>query len=68
MYDGFIKSIVIDRGFGFISRNDGGNVFFHLSDLRPGLLFDEALVERRVQFDVVDSDKGPRAANVREAI
>jgi CspA family cold shock protein len=56
-----------DRGFGFIRPSGGGDeVFFHATDL-VGLDFDPLLYERRVRFDIVDSPKGPRAANVQAA-
>ncbi len=63
---GSIKRIVRDRGFGFISAEDGSEVFFHRSSLE-GLEF-EALEEgSNVEFDTEDGPKGPRAANVRTA-
>jgi CspA family cold shock protein len=52
------------KGFGFISPNDGSNdVFVHFSAIQmPGrkTLLDGDVVE----FEIVDSDKGPKAANV----
>ena len=64
---GVIAKIVEARGFGFISPADGSkDVFFHCRDL-DGLTFDEQLVERRVAFEVLSSDRGPRAVNVRPA-
>lgn len=67
MYDGTVCSVRADRGFGFISSPGQPDVFFHMSDL-DGLAFDETLQQRRVQFDIIGTGKGPRAANVRPAV
>ena len=67
MYEGTIKTIIIDRGFGFIAVPNQPDCFFHASELSDDLPFDELLTERRVLFDIVESGKGPRAANVRPA-
>lgn len=64
-HNGTIKNIVEARGFGFISMAGGPDVFFHVRDLSDGLEFDEQLTERRVQFELADTPKGPRAVNVR---
>ena len=58
----------IDRGFGFISPDGGGkrNVFFHVSGL-VGLPFDETLTAKEVAFDLEQTDRGPKAVNVRSA-
>lgn len=66
MYEGTIKTIKSDKGYGFISRIDAPDIFFHASCL-DGLEFDEQLIERRVRFDIVGTDKGDRAVNVRPA-
>jgi cold shock protein len=56
-----------EKGFGFISREgEVKDLFFHSKDL-VGVTFDELQVGATVAFDVVDSEKGPRAANVKIA-
>ena len=61
---GTIKRIIRERGFGFISAEDGREIFFHRSALE-GTDF-EALEEgNSVEFDVEKGPKGPRALNVR---
>ncbi|HBY10209.1 cold-shock protein [candidate division WWE3 bacterium RIFOXYC2_FULL_42_13] len=56
-----------DKGFGFISRNgETKDLFFHSNNL-VGVTFDELQVGTAVTFDVVNSDKGPRAENVKLA-
>ena len=67
MYQGCITSIKLDRGFGFISSPGQPDAFFHHQELRGDLEFDEQLMERRVQFDLLMTSKGPRANNVRPA-
>ena len=34
MATGKVKFYNLDRGFGFITRDDGGNVFFHIKGMR----------------------------------
>ncbi len=56
-----------DKGFGFIAREgEPKDLFFHSNDLN-GVTFDELQVGAEVTFDVVQSDKGPRAENVQLA-
>lgn len=64
--NGTIKTVT-DRGFGFIAQEgQEKNVFFHQSSL-VDVAFDELKVGDAVTFDVEDSEKGPRATNVRRA-
>jgi len=56
-----------DKGFGFISREgEDKDLFFHSNDLN-GVTFDELQIGAKVSFDVVKSDKGSKAENVRLA-
>jgi CspA family cold shock protein len=56
-----------DKGFGFISREgEEKDLFFHSSDL-SGVTFDELKEGAAVTFDVEQSEKGPRAKNVKLA-
>jgi CspA family cold shock protein len=64
MHTGSIKKIVRERGFGFISDTDGRELFFHQSGLAPAQ-FDSLKEGQKVEFEVEDSPKGPRAINVR---
>jgi CspA family cold shock protein len=67
MHRGTIINIIVGKGYGFIHERTGQpDIFFHANELN-GLEFDERLKERRVQFDVVQTDKGPRACNVQAA-
>jgi CspA family cold shock protein len=64
MMTGKVRTLRVDKGFGFI-RDDGGNeYFFHQS-----AVYGEGLQDLRegdsVEFDVGQGPKGPRAENVR---
>jgi len=53
------------KGFGFIKSEDGEDVFFHYSALvMEG--FKDIPVESEVEFDVEETEKGLRAANVKK--
>lgn len=56
-----------DRGFGFIAREgETKDLFFHSKDL-VGVTFDELQIGAAVTFDVVETDKGLAAKNVKLA-
>jgi cold shock protein len=64
---GTIKKVVSDRGFGFITADDGKDYFFHRDGLSSSLDFDRLLGGEKVEFDIEQSPKGPRAKNVQSA-
>lgn len=64
---GTVKKLVADRGFGFITAEDGAEYFFHRSAVDSSLGFEGLEIGGRVSFDVERSDKGPRAGHVRAA-
>ena len=64
---GSIKKVVADRGFGFIVAEDAKEYFFHRSGLDASLDFDRLFGGERVEFDVEQRPKGPRANHVRAA-
>ncbi len=67
MTTGIIKKVVADRGFGFITAEDGKEYFFHRSGLQASLDFDRLVGGERVSFEVEQSPKGPRAVQVAAA-
>ena len=62
---GTIKKVIRERGFGFISAEDGREIFFHRSGLE-GADFDDLEEGNSVEFDVEKGPKGPRAVSVRK--
>ena len=63
MQKGTIKKVVSDRGFGFISGDDGTEYFFHRSGTTAD--FDGLRGGEQVTFEIERSPKGPRAASVK---
>lgn len=59
---GTIKWLDTRRGYGFIVRDGGGDVFFHITALRDVSRWPEK--GERVEFTVVQGRKGPEAAQV----
>ncbi len=67
MTTGVVKKVVADRGFGFIAADDTKEYFFHRSGIDSSLDFDRLVGGERVQFEIEQSPKGPRAKLVRAA-
>jgi CspA family cold shock protein len=67
MATGTIKKVVSDRGFGFITAEDEKEYFFHRDGLDSSLTFERLMGGEKVEFEIEQSPKGPRAANVRAA-
>lgn len=64
---GTIKTLVKDKGFGFIAREgEEKDLFFHSTALN-GVTFDELKEGDAVSFDVTEGMKGPAATNVTRA-
>jgi CspA family cold shock protein len=63
MANGTVKWFNESKGFGFITRDDGADVFVHHSAI-AGEGFKTLDEGQAVSFDVVDGDKGLKAENV----
>jgi CspA family cold shock protein len=61
---GAVKWFNAEKGYGFISQDDGPDVFVHFSaiDMQGYKSLEEG---QRVEFEVTQGQKGPQAANVR---
>lgn len=65
METGKVKWFNRTKGFGFIEREEGDDVFVHYSAIQQDGF--KALAEGdNVEFEVTDGPKGPQAANVKK--
>lgn len=63
MVNGTVKWFNGQKGFGFITTEDGNDVFVHFSEIQKDGF--RTLEEgEKVQFEIVNGAKGPQAANV----
>lgn len=65
METGTVKWFNRTKGFGFIEREDGDDVFVHFSAIQ-GEGFKVLQEGDTVEFEVTEGPKGPQAANVRQ--
>ena len=65
MEQGKVKWFNSEKGFGFIERENGDDVFVHFSAIQ-GDGFKTLYEGQKVTFDVEDSDRGPQAVNVNK--
>jgi CspA family cold shock protein len=61
---GTVKWFSSEKGYGFISQEDGPDVFVHFSSIQ-GEGYRNLEENQKVEFDVTEGDKGPQAANDR---
>ena len=64
MTTGTVKWFNSEKGFGFITREDGPDVFVHFSAIAAEG-FRNLDENQKVEFEVVQGPKGPQASNVR---
>ncbi|HLR64741.1 MAG TPA: cold-shock protein [Pseudogracilibacillus sp.] len=63
MMTGKVKWFNAEKGFGFIEREDGDDVFVHFSAIQSEGF--KTLEEGQdVEFEIVEGNRGPQAANV----
>jgi len=63
MANGTVKWFNESKGFGFITQEDGKDVFAHYSAIE-GEGYKTMAEGDLVSFDVVEGDKGPKASNI----
>ena len=66
MANGTVKWFNADKGFGFISSEDGQDLFAHFSAIQSDgfKTLDEG---QKVEFDVEEGQRGPQAVNITKA-
>ena len=64
MATGVVKWFNPEKGYGFISQEDGPDVFVHFSAIE-GAGYRNLEENQKVEFDVTQGQKGPQATNVR---
>ena len=66
MEQGKVKWFNAEKGFGFIEREDGDDVFVHFSAIQ-GDGFKSLEEGQEVTFEVEQGQRGPQASNVNKA-
>ena len=64
MATGTVKFFNAEKGYGFISRDDGDDVFVHFSNIQAAG-YRSLDAGQQVEFDVAPGRKGDEAQNVR---
>jgi len=63
MVNGTVKWFNAEKGFGFITCEEGNDVFVHFSQInKPG--FKSLEENEEVTFEITEGQKGPQASNV----
>ena len=63
MAKGKVKWFSNQKGYGFITKEDGNDIFVHLSDIQ-GEGFKTLMEGQEVEFEVAQGPKGEKATNV----
>lgn len=66
MAKGTVARLIADRGYGFITTEEGKDVFFHRTSLQ-GLEFDSLKEGQALEFEIEEGSRGPRAVNIKSS-
>ena len=65
MATGTVKWFNADKGYGFITVDNGDEVFVHFSEIQ-GEGFKTLEERQKVEFEVTQGNRGPQASNVQK--
>lgn len=65
-YNGIVKWFNNEKGYGFISGNNGNDVFVHHSQVKEKGNDKDLHEGEQVTYSIVDGEKGPMAINVQK--
>lgn len=65
-FTGIVKWFNNERGYGFISTNEGNDVFVHHSNVKEDGTNKDLHEGESVSFDIIQAEKGPSAINVHK--
>ena len=63
MATGTVKWFNSEKGYGFVTTEDGADIFVHFTAIQ-GDGFKTLDEGQKIEFDVVEGDRGPQASNV----
>lgn len=63
MEQGTVKWFSTSKGYGFLTKDSGGDIFVHFSAIK-GDGFKSLNEGDKVEFEIEESEKGPQAVNV----
>jgi len=63
IYTGTVKWFDSAKGYGFIERDNGDDVFVHFSAIQDDG-YKSLEEDQEVEFEIVEADRGPQAENV----
>ena len=65
-YTGTVKWYSMEKGYGFISCNEGNDVFVHHSQIKETGPEKDLHEVENITFDIQENEKGPMAVNVQK--